>query len=68
MGAAPSLDGALLNNYPGNMAVNFAVPNGGSFVLFASDLNGIEFLSGNTLTVTTTFSDGTTAIAVTAVP
>jgi Subtilase family len=67
LGAAPTLDGAMLNN-PGSMAVNFAVANGGSFVLFASDLNGIEFLSSNSLTVTATFSDGSTATATTTVP
>ena len=47
-------DGALVNN-PGNMTVNFAVANGGSFVLFASDLNaelvplvraGVQFVDG----------------------
>jgi hypothetical protein len=67
LGVASSLDGALLNAV-GTMAVNFAVANGGSFVLFASDYQGTEFLSGNTLTLTATFSDGTSATAVIAAP
>jgi len=50
------------------MAVNFPVANGGSFVLFASDSQGTEFLSGNTLTLTATFSDGTSATAVIVAP
>jgi hypothetical protein len=62
LGVASSLDGALLNA-AGIMAVNFTVANGGSFVLFASDYQGTEFLSGNTLTLTATFSDGTSATA-----
>ena len=45
LGAATSLDGALLNN-PGNMAVNFPVANGGSFVVFAADYQNTEFLAG----------------------
>jgi hypothetical protein len=67
LGVASSLDGALLNA-AGSMAVNFAVANGGSFVLFASDYQGAEFLSGNTLTLTATFSDGTSATAVIVIP
>ena len=67
LAVAPSLDGALLNT-PGTMAVNFPVPDGGSFVLFASDYLGGEFLPGRTLTVTATFSDGATATASTMVP
>jgi len=65
LGAATALDGAFLND-PATMAVNFAVPNGGSFQLFAADFAGIEFATGVTLTLTATFSDGTTATAVTA--
>jgi hypothetical protein len=67
LGVAPSLDGALLNA-PGTMAVTFPVAGGGSFVLFASDYLGTEFLAGRTLTLTATFSDGSTAIATTTVP
>jgi hypothetical protein len=68
LGAAPTLDAATLHNAPGTMAVNFPVTGGGSFTLFAADLNGIEFLPGNSLTVTATFADGSTATATTTVP
>ncbi len=67
LAAATTLDGALLNT-PGTMAVNFPVADGGSFVLFAADYLAREFLPGNTLKVTATFSDGPTATAVTTVP
>jgi hypothetical protein len=67
LGVAATLDGPLLNA-AGTMAVNFAVADGGSLVLFASDYLGTEFLSGNTLTLTVTFADGLTATAVTTVP
>jgi subtilisin family serine protease len=67
LGVATTLDGPLLNN-PTTAAVSFAVADGGTFVLFASDFGGIEFVSGATLTLTATFSDGTTAGAVTRIP
>ena len=67
LGVAGALDGPLLND-PATMAVNFPVTNGGSFVLFAADYQGVEFVPGTTLTLTATFSDGTTATAVTTVP
>ncbi len=67
LAVATTLDGQVLNA-PGTMAVNFAVTDGGSFVLFASDYLGTEFLSGNTLTLTATFADGSMATAVTTVP
>jgi len=66
LGVATSLDGPLLNA-SGSMAVNFPVADGGSFVLFASDHPNMEFIPGRTLTVTATFSDGTTATASTTV-
>jgi glucose/arabinose dehydrogenase len=66
LAVAPSLDGAVLNA-PGTMAVNFPVADGGSFVVFASDYLDSEFLSGNTLTLTATFSDGSSASASTTV-
>src|SRR2546426_12744064 len=67
LGVAPSLDGALLNNAT-TMAVNAAVADGGSLTLFASDYNGGQgFATGRTLTVTATFSDGSSAQAVTTV-
>src|SRR5207244_1771900 len=64
LGVASTLDAPLIND-PATMAVNFAVPDGGSFVLFASDSMDIEFLPGAILTLTATFSDGTTATAIT---
>jgi hypothetical protein len=67
LAAAATLDEPLLNA-PGTMAVNFPVADGGSFVVFAADYLGGEFLPGNTLTVTATFSDGSTATAVTTAP
>jgi len=67
LGVAATLDGPLLND-PATMAVNFPVANGGSFVLFAADYQGIEFVSGTTLTLTVSFSDGTTATATTVAP
>jgi hypothetical protein len=44
------------------------VPEGGTFLIFASDYANIEFASGATLTLTATLGDGTTARAVTTVP
>jgi len=64
LGVATTLDGPLLND-PATIAVNFAVAEGGSVKLFVSDYAGIEFVYGTTLTLTATFSDGTTASAVT---
>ena len=66
LGVASTLDGALLN-MAGTMAVNFPVADGGSFVVFASDYAGIEFVPGRRLTLIATFSDGSTATAVTTV-
>ena len=67
LGVATGPDTTLLNN-PATMGVNFAVPDGASFVVFGSDSAGIEFLPGNTLTVTASFSDGTSATAATRLP
>jgi hypothetical protein len=67
LGTAISPDGALLNA-AGSMAVNFPVADGGSFVVFAADYEGSEFLSGRTLTLTATFSDGSTAVGAITVP
>jgi hypothetical protein len=64
LGVATSLDGPLIND-PVTMAVNFAVPDGGSFQLFASDFAGLEFVPGRVLTLTAVFSDGTSASATT---
>src|SRR5947207_3389703 len=49
LGVATALDAPLINS-PATMAVNLAVPDGGTFVLFASDYAGIEFVPGATLT------------------
>jgi hypothetical protein len=67
LGVASSLDGALLNNAV-TMVVNLTVPDGGSFVVFASDSANHHFVSGTTLTLTARYSDGTTANAVAHVP
>jgi len=67
LGVASSLDGTL-RNAPGTMAVNFPVADGESFVLFASDYLSSEFLAGRALTLTATFSDGSSATATTTVP
>ncbi len=67
LAAAATLDAALLNA-PGTLAVSFAVADGGSFIVFAADYQGSEFLPGRTLTLTATFADGSTAVAVTTVP
>jgi hypothetical protein len=67
LAVAQTLDGAALNA-PDTMAVNFPVADGGSFVVFAADYQGLEFLPGRTLTLTATFADGSTATAVTMVP
>src|SRR5207247_6533683 len=67
LAAAPTLDGAVLNA-AGTLAVNFPVADGGSFVVFAADYLGSEFLPGRTLTLTATFSDGSTATASTTLP
>ena len=64
LGVAATIDGPLVN-HASTMAVSFVVPNGGTFVLFAADYANIEFVTGATLTVTATFSDGSTATAAT---
>jgi hypothetical protein len=59
LGVATSLDNTLLNNST-TMSVSFAIGDGGTFVLFASDNATGHFASGRTLTLTARFSDGTT--------
>ena len=59
-GAANSLDDPLFNNSAG--AVNFAVADGGSFNIFASDQNNIYLNSGSVFTLTVSFADGNFAI------
>jgi len=59
---ARSQDEPLLNDVT-TMAVNVSVPDGGLLTLFASDyLGGLGFAPGRVLTVTATFSDGTSAV------
>src|SRR5436309_12366076 len=66
LGVAPSLDGALLNNAT-TMAVNAAVADGGSLMLFASDYNGgVGFAPGRKLTVSATFYVGRAPLCMTA--
>jgi hypothetical protein len=66
LGVAPTATGALLNN-PTSMAVTASVAAGGSLSLFGSDWAGRHFVTGTILTVTATFSDGTSAKASTTV-
>jgi hypothetical protein len=66
LGVARTASDPLLND-PSTMRVNFAVPDGGTLLAFAADYNNIEFVPGTTLTLTATFSDGTTATASTTV-
>ncbi len=67
LGASMTLDGPLLND-PATAAVNFFVAEGDSFVVFASDLQDMEFLSGNTLSLVGFFSDASTASAQVVIP
>jgi len=65
LGAAASLDVSLYNS--SNTSVNFAVADGGSFNIFASDQNNALYGAGSVFTVNVTFSDGTTASASTTI-
>ena len=58
-GLAPSLDAGLAN-CPG---LRHQVADGGEFYVFASDAAGIYFRSGDTFTLTVTFSDAPAASA-----
>jgi subtilisin family serine protease len=62
LGAAPGLDGALLNG-PGG-AVSFAVADGDTFTVFAAEdpVTG-HFAGGRALTLTARFADGSSATA-----
>jgi hypothetical protein len=61
LGAAQSLDAPLYN--AANTSVSFAVANGGSFNIFASDQNNALYGSGSIFTLKVTFADGTSATA-----
>jgi hypothetical protein len=68
LGVAATADGPLLNN-PSTMNVSAMVADGGSLVLVAADSStNRHFSPGTKLTVTATFSDGSTATSATAVP
>jgi len=67
LGVARTIDEPLLN-HPVTMTVNFAVPDGGSFQLFAADFADIEFRAGVTLSLTATFADGSRATAIVTAP
>src|SRR5207245_8714279 len=60
LGAAASLDGALLN--AGTGTVSFAVADGGVFFVFASDFSPTQFSSGASFTLTASFADGSSAV------
>jgi len=66
LGAATSLDGALLN--AGNGSVSFGVADGTAFFVFASDFSPTPFSSGASFTITANFADGTTASAAITLP
>src|SRR5207247_1036193 len=66
LGATTSLDGSLLN--AGDGTVSFAVADGGSFYVFASDLSPTPFSSGAGFTLTAKFADGTSAVATVTLP
>jgi hypothetical protein len=65
-GAASSLDAALYN--ASNGTVSFALNDGASFNIFASDDSRNLFASGSSFTVTVGFGDGSTASAGVNVP
>ena len=64
-GAAISLDAPLLN--ASNGTVNFALADGGSFSIFASDTSNL-FVAGSNFTLSVGFADGTTATASFTIP
>ena len=66
LGVARGLDEPLLNQ-AGSMAIALALEEGESLTLFAADYQSKQFLSGRTLSVRATFSDGVTATASTKV-
>lgn len=67
LGASMTLDGPLLND-PQSGEVNFPVAEGGSFVLFASDLQDMEFTSGFALTLFAFFSNAPAASTQVVIP
>jgi hypothetical protein len=67
LGVARGLDEPLLNQ-AGSMAIALTPEEGETLALFAADYQAKQFRPGRTLTVTATFSDGTTATARATVP
>jgi uncharacterized protein (DUF2345 family) len=66
LGVAGALDASLLN--AANDSVNFAVTEGSSFKIFASDYQNRMFLTGTIFTLTATFAGGSTATANATIP
>ena len=66
LGAAASLDSALLN--AANGTVNFAVADGDTFLLFASDTTPTPFTSGAGFTLIANFADGSVVTVTTTIP
>src|SRR5215510_2115150 len=66
LGAANSLDGPLYNS--ADTRVNFAVADGGTFNIFASDQNGALYGPGSGFILKVTFADGSITSASTTVP
>jgi len=67
LGASTGPDDPLLND-PATAAVNFFVAAGDSFVVFASDFQNMEFVSGNTLSLAASFSDANSLSAQITIP
>jgi subtilisin family serine protease len=61
LGTAVALDSPLLN--AGNGSVNYAMAEGQTIYVFASDFSPTPFIAGNVFTVTVRFADGTTSTA-----
>src|SRR5262249_30555378 len=66
LGAASTLDSALLNGAGG--APSFAVADGGTFYIFASDYNPTPFQGGASFNITAYLADGTSANASVTLP
>jgi subtilisin family serine protease len=66
LGTTANLDGALLN--AANGTVSFGVADGGSFYVFASDLNPTPFSGGAVFTLSANFADGTSATTTVTLP
>ena len=65
--AAASLDSALLN--AGNGTVNFALADGGAFLLVAPDVSPSLFIPGTSFSsVTGTFAGGSVVTVTTTIP